>query len=91
MSDRTQKEFYEEANIYISKKLDEIEKWLNALPTHPHIEYITSVKISNGVFQATDMVPDVVNTVNKDALLSEWSYIRKEVEWFKHVSEGDLY
>lgn len=90
-NNRTQAEFYKEANEYISKEIDKIEKWLKALPTHPHVEYMLSVKISNGVVQSTDMVPEVVNTVNKDAMLSEWSSIRAEIEWFNHVPKGDLY
>ena len=84
MSDRTQKEFYEEAQAFLSKEMDRIEKWLKCMPSAPRIDHVCSY---DGVGSITSVRPMVVASVDKDAMLSEWSSIRSQVEWFKDVSD----
>ncbi len=54
--------------------LDEIEKWLKEAPTHPMIQYGLSLSEHGGLL---GIHPLVVYTWNTDAMLSEWSIMRR--------------
>ena len=92
MADKTQKEFYEEAQAYISKEMDKIEEWITELETHPHIEYGVEkgFNIARGYGTViTGVKPVVVDTVNKEELLKAWIVKRREIEWFKDVKSAE--
>lgn len=59
--------------------LDKIEKWLKESPTHPHIEYMTASKEEYGE-AIVAIEPCAVETWNSEAMLSEWSSLRQELE-----------
>ena len=78
---------YDQANEYLSKKLYEIEKWLDGLPTHPQVQYRQSFIPGSIPSRISGIHPSVVDTVDKVALLVEWRTVRKEAEWWKHISK----
>ena len=62
-------------------QLDMIEEWLTKAPTQPHIEYTTSYNLRDDGSESIKAIrPRAIEVMDKQAMMSEWSHIREEVE-----------
>ncbi len=66
--------------------LDRIEKWLEDAPTHPQVQYAMSYGCPNPIIggenqeYVTGIHPVIVETWDKEAMISEWKHIRDRIE-----------